>query len=1056
MKTKSRRLLSTLLALAMVLSLIYVVPMSAGASDQDTIDLSESWYGYLDEGYGSYWEYDSTLNMISVYADVEITGTATSLAPLIIRYMADGVTVRWTAQFIGAADIATPSSLVVAELELGNTFTLCTLEIPTGGSITAAGGASALKSLDPKIAIIISGGAVTAEDGSAIIGNNITISDGTVSANGVNAPTIPLAAGVDFNMSGGTVTANGPNGTAIAGADNNYIEVANGSPATINGLVTLSGDCAAIKATGSSVSLFINGDVVFESDRDGKAIDATSGAEIIITGDVTFEGSISGGGVGISADAAIVTIDGFVVFDKEIAGDARGVYSVDSGVINITKDVTFGGDIQGHGVRADDGYVYITGSVIANDVWNVLIYSVGAAFVDIGGDVIGECNLICANDGSAVNVDGNATATGTGDDTAYVVWCNYAVLKISGNVVAASATSTSLFVGVQCDGGIADIGGDIVLSDGIGAYALSGGIITVEGEIYDAPTYIKVGYDVDTVIKTIYDNELTTTKDGYREYRRDPQLQAGDDIVWVSQRYTVTFNANGGTVNPESGKTSKDYGKGEGATLSSLPTPIRNGYIFIGWHTEQDGGNPVTLEYPYFADITIYALWAKVHTVTFNANGGTVDPTSGTTSPDYGSGATLSSLPTPTWSGYVFIGWYRNQDSSKLLTLEDLYSYDTTIYALWAKVHTVTFDPNEGTVDPTSGTTSPDYGEGATLSSLPTPTRDGYTFDGWFRYPDGDEKVDLDHIYYSDETIYAHWTRIPDPPPAPPAPPSTKYTITYNAGGGTGTMANDSVSKGANYTIKENAFTRVGFAFVGWNTKADGTGTLYADKASIDNVTQDITLYAIWRLTLESDSHIRYIIGYPDGSVKPEKAITRAEAATVFYRLTKASDKTDAITSNFTDMKPDDWFYQAVAYLEKYGLIVDSPNGKFRPNEPITRAEYAALAAGFDKLDTNAPNAFPDVPNDHWAVGYINSAAIKGWVQGFEDGTFKPEATLTRAQLVTIVNRMLNRVIDLEDIPATVVKYTDLKSDHWAYCALIEASTEHSYTRKANNSEIWN
>ena len=137
-------------------------------------------------------------------------------------------------------------------------------------------------------------------------------------------------------------------------------------------------------------------------------------------------------------------------------------------------------------------------------------------------------------------------------------------------------------------------------------------------------------------------------------------------------------------------------------------------------------------------------------------------------------------------------------------------------------------------------------------------------------------------------------------------------------------------------------------------------------------------------------------------------------------------------------------------------MIVDSQNGFFRPDEPITRAEYAALASSFAKLSTDVPNSFPDVPDSHWAVGYINSVAAKGWVNGFaEDGTFQPEGKITRAQLVTIVNRMLERKIELADIPGNVTRYTDITFAHWAYCDIMEASVAHEYTRKDNGAELW-
>ena len=286
-------------------------------------------------------------------------------------------------------------------------------------------------------------------------------------------------------------------------------------------------------------------------------------------------------------------------------------------------------------------------------------------------------------------------------------------------------------------------------------------------------------------------------------------------------------------------------------------------------------------------------------------------------------------------------------------------------------------------------------------------------------------------------------TVIPVSTPGPGTGP-TVIIVNYNANGGTGAMATDVITNsGDDYTIKANAFTRNGYTFNGWNTKADGTGTAYAPGAVIEEVKQSITLYAQWlaKPALIKDP-IRYIYGYPDGSVGPERAVTRAEAVMIFYRLLVAADKNTVYTSTFTDVKANAWYAQAIAYFEKHGLIVDSRDGKFRPNDPITRAEYAALAAGFDNLSPSAPNIFPDVADDHWAVGYINSTADKGWVAGFPDGTFKPDEALTRAQLVTIINRMLNRKLAAEDVPADVIVYTDLPETHWAYLDIVEASLD--------------
>jgi uncharacterized repeat protein (TIGR02543 family) len=201
--------------------------------------------------------------------------------------------------------------------------------------------------------------------------------------------------------------------------------------------------------------------------------------------------------------------------------------------------------------------------------------------------------------------------------------------------------------------------------------------------------------------------------------------------------------------------------------------------------------------------------------------------------------------------------------------------------------------------------------------------------------------------------------------------------------------------------------------------------------------------------------HIRYLYGYADGTVRPDGSITRAEAAAIFHRLLANADKDTYVSSSFTDISGADWFYQAVAYLQSQGIVAGYPDGSFQPNATITRAEYATMASQFDALSSTGGNNFSDVDISHWAVRYINSAASKGWVSGFEDGTFRPGEDVTRAQVVSIVNRMLGRKIALEDIPSNVPVYQDITSAHWAYCDVIEASVTHGFTYNEAGTEIW-
>ena len=213
--------------------------------------------------------------------------------------------------------------------------------------------------------------------------------------------------------------------------------------------------------------------------------------------------------------------------------------------------------------------------------------------------------------------------------------------------------------------------------------------------------------------------------------------------------------------------------------------------------------------------------------------------------------------------------------------------------------------------------------------------------------------------------------------------------------------------------------------------------------------------------SLNKDDHFAFIQGYPEGTVMPERNMTRAEAVIMFSRLlTKSMNETANYRNNYyPDVPAKDWYANQVGYMQQLGVLADyARDGRFRPNEPVTRAEFATLAAHFDNLTLTSTNNFSDVPAGHWAVKYINSAAAKGWIIGNPDGTFKPEANITRAEVVTLVGRMLNRTADSAYLAANASSlprtYSDLKTTHWAYLALMEASIGHDYIMDSG-SEHW-
>lgn len=216
--------------------------------------------------------------------------------------------------------------------------------------------------------------------------------------------------------------------------------------------------------------------------------------------------------------------------------------------------------------------------------------------------------------------------------------------------------------------------------------------------------------------------------------------------------------------------------------------------------------------------------------------------------------------------------------------------------------------------------------------------------------------------------------------------------------------------------------------------------------------------------TLNTGDHYAYVMGYPDGTVRPNGSITRAEVSAILFRLLsdKTRDEYFTTESSFTDVKAGAWYNNSIATLEKAGVIVDTAKGgAFRPNEAITRAELAAMLAQFSDAKPVKGVKFSDVSAEHWAYEAIAIAAKMGWIEGYPDGTFRPDATITRAEMMTLVNRALERVPSDEDhllSKRVMLTFPDCKSGDWFYIAVQEATNSHTYERAAtekNGDEQW-
>lgn len=449
--------------------------------------------------------------------------------------------------------------------------------------------------------------------------------------------------------------------------------------------------------------------------------------------------------------------------------------------------------------------------------------------------------------------------------------------------------------------------------------------------------------------------------------------------------------------------------------------------------------------------------------------------------------------------------------------------------------HTLTFETNDGSaINPVT------VRHGNAVARPADPTKDKYTFIGWYADPEFTEEYDFATVLEADKTIYAkfeltstpigdiyvrydvlHIKQLPDgtydlanaevehlsakkdttvtavikdyrathhvnvnrtlskltgtaiqPYKGVDGKPvytilSVYYdldfhTLTFDTMGGS-KIAPETVRHGLT-VAKPKDPVNGGYIFDGWYT--DKTFRHRYDFST--PLTEDITIYAKWFLVvlpgvtvkkntpkLNTADHFAYVQGYPDGTVKPAGNITRAETAAILFRLMDdASRKTYYSTkSGFRDVASGSWYNTYVATLNNAGVITDSSNGYFRPNEAITRAELAAMLAKFSET-TGAANYFNDVSAKYWAANAIAICAKLGWITGYPDGTFRPDKNVTRAELMAMINRATGRAPKSADAFLPGMKtWIDNTADKWYYLDVQEATNSHSYTVKG--SETW-
>ena len=206
---------------------------------------------------------------------------------------------------------------------------------------------------------------------------------------------------------------------------------------------------------------------------------------------------------------------------------------------------------------------------------------------------------------------------------------------------------------------------------------------------------------------------------------------------------------------------------------------------------------------------------------------------------------------------------------------------------------------------------------------------------------------------------------------------------------------------------------------------------------------------------LNTDDHIQYLFGYPEGTFGPENNMTRAEVAQMFYNLLLDQDVT--ITKTFDDVPANAWYAKAVNTLASLGVVSGVGNGDFEPERSITRAEFTSIAMKFAEGKTGGTNIFSDVKSTDWFYRAVVNSTQYGWIHGYGDGTFRPNNPITRVEVTAIVNNMLGREADVDFVTEhydELNHFSDLAVSHWGYYHIVEATNDHDYT-KPSSGENW-
>ena len=479
---------------------------------------------------------------------------------------------------------------------------------------------------------------------------------------------------------------------------------------------------------------------------------------------------------------------------------------------------------------------------------------------------------------------------------------------------------------------------------------------------------------------------------------------------------TVKLNpTESNELGPQDGMVSESLNPETGTARGATAVP-GEGSVFVGWYDEQGkhlptDGTTYTPEKDssgrYRNGSYVARFRLKQYVLRYDANAADAAGTMEDQTFPHGQAYPLKKCAFSR-EGYRFVGWatesegkvkYEDQTNIKLdkefPNLKDD-NDEVTLYAVWHEQSvTLGYEPNDAELGSVSSASETVDAVTGTAKGSTAQAKSGARFDGWYSADGTLLSTDLkfvptraDGAVWQGTTYYAHFSakRSPSTPSTPAKPDETKPTL-----------------------------------------------------APIPEM-------------LNGEDHYAYLLGYEDGTVRPNGSISRAEVATVLFRLLKDDVRMQNLTKDnaYSDVSDTAWYAAAVSTLSKMGVISGYPDGTFRPNAPITRAEFAAMIARFDETAKSADTPFTDI-SGHWAENAIGKAYGNGWVAGSSKTVFCPESNLTRAETATLLNRVLHRLPEKEsDLLANQIVWPDNPETFWGYLAIQEATNSHEYERKAD------